>query len=114
MSPSLLDFLHHIREECEYILRIKEGKTRERLLEDETISKAIIRSLEIIGEATKKLPAEFKIKYAHVNWTNMAGMRDVLIHHYFGVDYDVVWSTITHDIPELHFQRIEIIKENEN
>ncbi len=111
MSPSLLDFLKHILHECDYILRMKVGKSREQLLDDETLSKAIIRSLEIIGEATKKLPLEFKSKYPQISWTDMAGMRDVLIHDYFGVDYDVVWNTILSDIPELRYQLQEIISE---
>lgn len=63
--------------------------------------RATVRSLEIIGEATKKLPPDFRSKYPLVNWNEMAGMRDVLIHNYFGIDYDVVWNTIKNDIPEL-------------
>lgn len=102
MSPSLLDFLCHILEECGFILRVKSGRSRQQLLDDEVISRAIVRSLEIIGEATKKVPEEVKVKYPHVPWAEMAGMRDVLIHDYFGIDYDVVWNTISTDIPELH------------
>ncbi len=75
MSPSLLDFLKHILNECDYILRSKEGKTREELLNNETMNRALVRSLEVIGEATKKLPVELKSKYPHVEWADMAGMR---------------------------------------
>lgn len=110
MSPSLLDFLKHILNECDYILRSKEGKTREELLDNETMNRALVRSLEVIGEATKKLPVELKSKYPHVEWADMAGMRDVLIHNYFGVDLDLVWNTIQNDIPELHYQLQEIIR----
>jgi uncharacterized protein with HEPN domain len=110
MSPSLLDFLKHILHECSYILEVRKEKHREEVLGDETLSKAIVRSLEIIGGATKKIPVALKTKYPQVNWADMAGMRDVLIHNYFGVDYDVVWNTICNDIPELQYQLQNIIK----
>jgi len=110
MSPSLLDFLRHIEHECAFILRVSKAKSRNEIEEDELLNKGIVRSLEIIGEATKKLPEEIKSKYTAVHWEEMAGMRDVLIHHYFGVDYDVVWNTITKDIPELYQQLKQIIE----
>lgn len=110
MSPSLLDFLQHILYECDYIIRVKEGKSCSEFLDDETLSKAVVRSLEIIGEATKKIPTELKTAYPQVIWAEMAGMRDVLIHDYFGIDYDVVWNTIVHDIPELHDELLRIIE----
>jgi len=112
MSPSLLDFLQHIINECAYIQNVKKGKSRTELLDDETISRAIVRSLEIIGEATKKIPPEIKTKYPQINWTEISGMRDVLIHDYFGIDYDVVWNTINQDIPEL-YNELHIIIEIE-
>mgnify|MGYP005846516883 CR=1 FL=1 len=78
-------------------------------MNDETESRAIIRSLEIIGEATKKLPDDFKLGYSHIPWSEIAGMRDVLIHNYFGVDYDIVWNTIENDIPFLHEELLHIL-----
>ena len=109
MSPSLLDFLKHILHECDYIITLSSNRKREEVLDDETQSKAIVRSLEIVGEATKKLPPDFRTKYPHVEWSDMAGMRDVLIHNYFGIDYDLVWNVITKDIPELQSQLQKII-----
>ena len=115
MSPSLLDFLRHIEHECGFILRISEGKTKDDIISDELLGKGIIRGLEIIGEATKRLPKELKSKYPQVYWEEMAGMRDVLIHHYFGIDYDVTWTTVTKDIPELNHEIQRIIRiEEEN
>ncbi|KAF5035498.1 hypothetical protein DSECCO2_584950 [anaerobic digester metagenome] len=67
----------------------------------ELIQDAVIRNIEIIGEATKKISSDFKVQYKDVPWKEMAGMRDKLIHDYFGVDVDVVWKTIQEDIPLL-------------
>lgn len=101
MLPSLLDFLKHILEECDFIIESIDRKSKDEFITDKILSREIVRSLEIIGEATKKLPEDLRIKHPHINWTEMAGMRDVLIHDYFGVDNDVVWNTVTNDIPEL-------------
>ena len=109
MSPSLLDFLHHISSECSFVIRNIEGKSKEQVLDDEILTRAIVRSLEIIGEATKKLPSDFRIQYPQINWDEMAGMRDVLIHNYFGIDYDLVWNTIVNDIPDLQNELQRII-----
>ncbi|GAO29317.1 hypothetical protein JCM15548_11491 [Geofilum rubicundum JCM 15548] len=81
-------------------------------MEDETLKRAVIRSLEIIGEATKKIPADFKFKWNTIKWRNMAGMRDRLIHDYMGVNYSIVWDVVKNKIPELNIQIKEVI-ENE-
>ena len=62
---------------------------------------AVLRALEIVGEATKKLSKELKAKYRETPWREIAGMRDMLIHDYFGVDIDAVWDTVKQDIPAL-------------
>ena len=109
MLPSLLDFLRHIHSECSFVVENTQHKNKEEFLKDEILIRAAVRSLEIIGEATKKLPLEFKNKHSHISWNEMAGMRDVLIHNYFGIDYDVVWNTIRNDIPELQKHLLLII-----
>ncbi len=109
MSPSLFDFLRHIAHEREYLMQLKEGRSRAVLLDDPTNSRAIVRSLEVIGEAVKKLPPEIRSKYPQVEWADMAGMRDVLIHHYFGIDLDIVWGVLQKEIPELHHELQGII-----
>ena len=83
--------------------------TREEFLNDETLKRAVTRSLEIIGEATKKIPADFKIKWNNVKWKEMAGMRDRLIHDYIGVNYSIVWDVIINKIPELCTQVVKVI-----
>ena len=81
MSKEPVEYLKHIRDESLYILSItSEGISKEEFLNDETLKRAVVRSLEIIGEATKKIPTDFKIKWNNVKWKEMAGMRDRLIH----------------------------------
>jgi uncharacterized protein with HEPN domain len=65
---------------------------------------SLIRRLEIIGEAIKNLPEDFKKKFPEVAWKNIAGMRDILIHEYFGVDLDLTWRVLTNEIPKLKKQ----------
>jgi len=69
-----------------------QGVIKAEFLSDETLKRAFVRSLEIIGEAAKQIPEEVRQKYCHVDWRAMAGMRDRPIHGYLGVDYDIVWG----------------------
>ena len=92
MSKEPIEFLKHIYDECIFLLSINENLTKEDFLNDETLKRAVVRSLEIIGEATKKIPADFKVKWNSIHWKNMAGMRDRLIHDYIGVNYSIVWD----------------------
>jgi uncharacterized protein with HEPN domain len=105
------EYLKHIRDESLYILSVtSKGITKEEFLNDETLKRAVVRSLEIIGEATKKIPADFKIKWNNVKWKEMAGMRDRLIHDYMGVNYSIVWDVIINKIPELCQQVVDVIE----
>ena len=111
MSKEPIEFLKHIYEECSYLLSIKESLTKEDFLNDETLKRAVVRSLEIIGEATKKIPADFKVKWNSIHWKNMAGMRDRLIHDYIGVNYSIVWDVFKNKIPELSRQIHAVLNE---
>ena len=86
MSKMPIEFLKHIADECEYLRSVNKELTKDDFLDDETLKRAVVRSLEIIGEATKKIPADFKLKWSGIQWKNMAGMRDRLIHDYLGVN----------------------------
>lgn len=86
----------------------------EDFIADRKTSNAVIRSVEIIGEATKNLPASFRNKYSSVPWKKMAGMRDKLIHEYFGVDMEIVWSTIKREIPTVEPPIKQIFEQVEN
>lgn len=111
MSKEPVEYLKHIRDESLYILSVI-GKdiTKDDFLNDETLKRAVVRSLEIIGEAAKKIPADFKMKWNNVKWKEMAGMRDRLIHDYMGVNYSIVWDVIKNKIPELCEQIINVIE----
>ena len=71
------------------------------LKKDDKTSSAVIRKFEIIGKPTKQIPEEIRQKYPQVPWKEMAGMRDRLIHFYFGIDYKLVWKTIKERIPQV-------------
>jgi uncharacterized protein with HEPN domain len=113
MSLSVLEYLHHILDETEYLMGKAQNLTRDQFMGDETLRRAFVRSIEIIGEATKKIPEDFKRKYSHLEWRAMAGMRDRLIHRYFGVDYAIVWDVAINKVPLLH-QAVKQIIEDES
>jgi uncharacterized protein with HEPN domain len=105
-----IEFLKHISDECSYLLSVSKDLSKDEFLDNETLKRAVIRSLEIIGEATKKIPADFKIKWSSIQWKNMAGMRDRLIHDYIGVNYSIVWDVFKNKIPVLYEQIIEVLE----
>ena len=99
MPKSHLEFIRHILLECSYCIKVTAALNYDTFINDETLCRATIRSLEIIGEASKRISPDFKMKYKLVPWKDMAGMRDRLIHDYLGVDYETVWTTLQKDIP---------------
>lgn len=101
MSFEPRDYLRHILAEAEYLLDASQDISREEFLRDSTLQRAFVRSLEVIGEATKNVPLELRNTYPHIEWRAMAGMRDRLIHGYFGVDYGLVWDVVQTKIPAL-------------
>jgi len=115
MFKEPLEYLRHIQDECLFVLSVIGFETeKEEFLSNETLKRAIVRSLEIIGEATKKIPVDFKLKWNSINWKNMAGMRDRLIHDYMGVNYSIVWDVVKNKIPELSLQIQEVIESEES
>jgi uncharacterized protein with HEPN domain len=94
-------YLKDIFDAMEAIERFVEGMEFEDFKRDDKTSSAVIRKFEIIGEATKNLPDSIKEKYTSIPWREMAGMRDRLIHFYFGIKYDLVWKTIKEVIPQV-------------
>ena len=104
MYKEPIEFVKHIADECAYLMAVNRELSKDDFLNDETLKRAVVRSLEVIGEATKQIPVDFKIKWSSIQWKNMAGMRDRLIHDYIGVNYSIVWDVFNNKIPELHEQ----------
>ena len=109
MLLSNLELLHHIKDEVDFVLVHTDGKSQEEMMEDEVLCRAVIRSLEIIGEASKKLEEDFKSDHPEIEWKKMAQTRDRVIHHYFGVDYDIIWDIIQAKLPELQDRISDIL-----
>jgi len=104
-------YLKDILKSMEDIEKFVENMNFEKFRGDDKTSSAVIRKFEIIGEATKKIPQEIRKKYQEIPWKEMAGMRDKLIHFYFGIDYKLVWKTIKKRIPEVKPLIKDVFKE---
>ena len=94
-------YIDHILNSINRILDYISGKDREAFEADQLTQDAVVRQLEVIGEATKRVSKELRSKNPDIPWSDMAGMRDVLIHDYIDVDLGVVWKTESEDIPNL-------------
>ena len=109
MPFSANDLIRHILDETAFLIAEAASMSEEQFMVDEKTQRAFARSFEIVGEASKKVPDDFKAVHSDVNWKSMARMRDKLIHHYFGVDYSIVWNTIQESIPVLEQQLKKLI-----
>ncbi len=103
----LLDILEAIERIEKYAV---EGKPA--FEADELIQTWVVHHITVIGEACRSLSDDFQAQYANIPWADIIGMRNILVHHYFGIDTDAVWSVVEHDIPELKFN-IETILKND-
>ena len=109
MSFESRDYLRHILVEADYLVARSAGLSYDEFAVDETLRRAFVRSLEIIGEAAKHVSEDFRTQHPTVEWRAMAGMRDRLIHDYFGVDFELVWDVAHRRIPELREQIAAIL-----
>jgi uncharacterized protein with HEPN domain len=91
-----------------------EGMTFSSFMKDEKTQYAVIRAIEIIGEASKKIPKSLRTKYREIPWNEISGMRDKLIHDYFGINSKIVWKTVNEDLPALKKLIIRILQENQS
>ncbi|MEA2054654.1 MAG: DUF86 domain-containing protein [Candidatus Thermoplasmatota archaeon] len=94
-------FLQDILRSIEHIEGYTEGMDIEAFRNDQKTVDAVIRNLEIIGEATKNIPIEFRRKYPDIPWREMAGTRDKLTHGYFDIVYEILWETVKNDLPKI-------------
>ena len=108
------DFLRDILEATARILTYTAKMNYEQFWDDTKTQDAVVRNLEIIGEATKNLSTQLRATYPNVPWNGMAGIRDRLIHGYFGVNYDIVWDIITTELPSLKEYIGEILKNHQD
>ena len=113
MSFQPFDYLRHILAEADYLLRTARSTTQQAFLADESLRRAFVRSFEVMGEATKRVPDDLRGRHPQVHWSEMVRMRDRLIHGYFDVDHELVWDIVQTDIPELK-QQLEAILSDED
>jgi uncharacterized protein with HEPN domain len=104
-------YLQHILDAIAKAEIYLQGVSEATFNQNTLIQDGIIRQIEIIGEAARRLSGDLRNKYSHVPWADIAGMRDKLIHHYFGVDIDKVWLTAKDDLPTLKVEVKEILAE---
>jgi uncharacterized protein with HEPN domain len=111
------DYSLYIKDILDAIRRIEDfvgDMTFEEFVKDDKTSSAVIRKLEIIGEAAKSTPVEIRKSHTQVPWKEMAGMRDKIIHFYFGVDYDIVWKVVKERLPGIVPEMNKVLEELEN
>ena len=101
MSKLATEYLRHILDEINFVLHESQTLSEDEFMRDEVLERAFARSLEVIGEAVKNIPEEFKVTHFDIDWRSFAGLRDKLIHHYFGVDYALVWDVVKNELPDL-------------
>jgi len=101
MTRDYSDYINDIANSIDEIEEFIEDIDFDTFSDDKKTINAVIRSLEVMGEAVTKIPSDIRDKYPNIPWTRMAGMRNKLIHEYFGVDLEIVWTVCTEEIPPL-------------
>jgi len=94
-------YIGHIRDACEQIRSYLKGVSEEEFLSTPLVQDAVVRQIQVIGEATKRLSPGFRSATSEIPWSDIAGMRDKVVHDYMGVDLEAVWLTADVDVPEL-------------
>jgi len=114
MNKDVTVFLKRILESIEKIESFSKGLSKQGLKENELKQYAIIRAIEIIGEAVKNIPESFKKKHPHIEWRQISGTRDRIVHHYFGVDLNIIWDIVHKQLGPLKEDIKQILNEEQN
>ena len=111
MKREFIDYAHDILDSIEKIEQFTSGMSFETFSSDDKTVIATVRALEIIGEAASKLPVEIRSHYSDISWREVIGIRNKLIHEYFGVNIKIIWETITEDLPKLKPVIMQVLEE---
>jgi uncharacterized protein with HEPN domain len=114
MRREIKDYINDIVDSMNKAINFIKGMTYEQFIQDDKTIFAVVRALEIIGEAVKKIPDEIRVKYPEIPWKGMAGMRNKITHEYFGVNLRHVWETVKERIPEIKPMFEKILKDLES
>ena len=110
MLVSDLELLRHILDETIFVQDTINGKGYDEVMNNGILFRAVVRSIEIIGEATKKLSEDFKSTHPDIEWKKMSGTRDVLIHSYFAINNEIIWNIIIEKLPPLQSYIAKLIE----
>jgi len=113
MSRDFRLYLEDILESCQRITRYTVGISYDSFAKNNLVYDAVLRNIEIVGEAVKRLPDEIRDQYPEVEWRRIAGMRDIVAHHYFSIHDEIVWDIVENKIPELVEQVGRILAEKQ-
>ena len=103
-------FLKHILDSIEYINEYTKGKSEQEFLDSVETQDAVMRRLSVIGEASKNIPTALREKHSGVDWKAIVGLKNVLVHEYFGIEQEVIWHIIKDDIPNLKSEILKMLK----
>ena len=114
MKRTYIDYLKDMLENANRGIFFAQGMDYKTFTKDEKSVYAVIRAVEIIGEATRNIPEEIQSKYKNIPWRDVSNMRNKLVHRYFGIDVEIIWKTIQEDLPDLITALEDIIRREEN
>ena len=101
MSRDFSLYLEDILLSCQRIVRYTNGMSYDSFIKNELVYDAVLRNIEIVGEAVKQIPIEIRDRHPEIDWRRIAGMRDIVAHHYFSIHDEIVWDIVENKIPEL-------------